>query len=105
VHDSVAVEGQTIVDRTKEHLGGTDKMIVKARRQMFKLMKDVEEGRTDTLPLRLTDPEENRFDHIGSVDRVYPAGKDWRISWKEDQSALRAQSPWAAQRTPCSVPE
>src|SRR5205814_1423900 len=45
-HDGWAVETQgAIEDRTKEHIGTTDKAIVAARKLLLKAMQDVQQGR------------------------------------------------------------
>ena len=46
VHDQWAVESPgPIADRTKEHLGYSDRVIIAARQLMFRAIDDVAEGR------------------------------------------------------------
>jgi len=53
VHDQWAVEGMgTIQDRTREHLGRSDKAIIRYRRMLRKALKAVEMGDRAALPMQ-----------------------------------------------------
>ena len=59
-HDVFAIETQgAIQDRTKEHLGSSDVVIIEVRRALFKAIKQMEE--TGEAPGLLRNPEENQF--------------------------------------------
>ena len=59
-HDVFAIESQgTIQDRTEEHLGSTDKVIIEVRRALFKAIKQMED--TGEAPGLLRNPADNQF--------------------------------------------
>jgi len=90
VHDNWAVESPgRVFDRSKEHLGTTDKAIIAYRRMLLKAIKDVEEGKE--IPFiananSMTGPV--AVDTIGSVDK----SDKW---WLEIDRLRRLKSPWA----------
>jgi hypothetical protein len=94
VHDQWAVESMGAVqDRTREHLGTSDKLIVANRRQLLQAIESVENGGTapgvsqaDVAVLR-TGPD--------TVDGVAPAGT-WATWWREQAQAKHAACPWMA---------
>lgn len=82
VHDLYATETQgAIQDRTKEHLGYTDKAIAAHRRLLLKAVRAVQEG--GEAPHVIRDPAKNDMQDIICADAVIPAGHDWRTSWRE----------------------
>ncbi len=75
VHDAWATEGEgPIQDRTKEHLGSTDRAIVVARNLMLRIIRQMAESRVVPYPDRFRIP----------VWRArIPASEDWRKYSKE----------------------
>ena len=93
VHDQWAVEGMgAIQDRTREHLGRSDKAIIRYRRMLRQAIKALEDGDRDALPMlgdvsSLIGPLSN--------DAVAPT-EDWsQISHAADLER-RARCPWDA---------
>ena len=65
-----------VVDRSREHLGTTDKAIIELRRLLLDSITDVKKG----MPPRGVDPRAYR--NIRAGDIVAPAGSDWRDTAK-----------------------
>jgi phenylpropionate dioxygenase-like ring-hydroxylating dioxygenase large terminal subunit len=70
-----------IVDRTKEHLGTTDRAIITLRQMLFESLDAMENGGT----LRAIDPQTYR--NVRSVDRIVPSDIEWRDATKDDYVA------------------
>jgi phthalate 4,5-dioxygenase oxygenase subunit len=104
VHDQWAVESMgPIQDRTREHLGTSDKIIMANRRMLLAAIEAVRQGQTPpgvgdpTLADQMTGPD--------TVDGIAPAGTGgtW---WTAQAQAKRERSPWrakAAQRAQDAV--
>jgi phthalate 4,5-dioxygenase oxygenase subunit len=93
VHDQWAVESMgAIQDRTREHLGTSDKVIMANRRTLLKAIDAVAAGST---PPGLAQAEVAGH-RIGpdTVDGIAPAG-DWSQWWRDVAQAKRAGAPWA----------
>ncbi|MGE0498164.1 MAG: Rieske 2Fe-2S domain-containing protein [Ramlibacter sp.] len=97
VHDQWAVESMgAIQDRTREHLGTSDKIIMANRRVLLKAIETVQAGGTPpgpadaTLAAGMTGPD--------TVDGVAPAGT-WAQWWRTQAQAKRDASPWTAAKT------
>jgi hypothetical protein len=85
-HDAYATESQgPIQDRTVEHLGYTDKVIIAARRQLLQALQDVQEGRDPPHVVRAA--AANDFAHIVVLSQVVPAATDWRTAWRQPVAA------------------
>jgi phthalate 4,5-dioxygenase len=67
-----------IVDRSKEHLGTSDRAIITMRQLLMEAMDAVEAGK----PIRGTDPETYR--KVRAVDLPIDAGLDWRDALKDE---------------------
>jgi phthalate 4,5-dioxygenase len=67
-----------IVDRSKEHLGTSDRAIIVMRQLLLEAMNDLEAGR----PIRGTDP--STYGHVRAVDLVVPSAPDWRQALKDE---------------------
>ncbi len=69
-HDTFAIETQgEIQDRTQEHLGSTDIVIIEVRKALLNAMKQMEE--TGEAPGLLHDPKDNQFpDFICTADFI-----------------------------------
>ena len=93
VHDQWAVESMgEIADRTREHLGTTDKVIMANRRVLIKAIDNVESGGVApgiadaTQSASMTGPD--------TVDGIAPAA-DWQAWWHAAADAKRKQAPWS----------
>ena len=100
VHDQWAVESMgAIQDRTREHLGTSDKIIMANRRVLIKAIETVQAG---GVPPGIADPaiaaEANGPD---TVDGVAPAGA-WAGWWREQVQAKRAGAAWLAAAAACA---
>ncbi len=93
VHDQWAVESMgPIADRTKEHLGYSDRIITAARRLILRAIDDVAEGRDPpgtTGADVLTGP--------ATIDAVGPA-EDWERYWREQEIARRHATSWLQEK-------
>jgi hypothetical protein len=94
VHDQWAVESQgAIQDRTREHLGTTDKGIIAYRRL---LVDAIEKTRAGEKTLMMID--EQQAAHLtgpASIDGIGPAD-GWDDYWKASDVQRRAAAPWPA---------
>lgn len=92
VHDQWAVESMgPIQDRTREHLGTSDKVIMANRRMLLKAIETVQAGGTapgvadPALLAQVQGPD--------TVDGIAPAGT-WGTWWQERVRAKRAGAAW-----------
>jgi phthalate 4,5-dioxygenase len=67
-----------ICDRTKEHLGTTDRAVIIARQLLIESTDDVEQGRDP----RGLDPQTYR--NVRAVDQFTDPSLDWHVSMKEE---------------------
>lgn len=75
-HDSCATESMgTLYDRSREHLGVSDKGVIAVRRFMLEAVKQLQQGQEP--PCLVTDPELNDLYYTESTGRVIE-GRDWR---------------------------
>jgi phthalate 4,5-dioxygenase oxygenase subunit len=68
----------TFVDRSKEHLGTTDRAIITLRQILVESLDTLERGGQ----LRAIDPATYR--NVRSIDRMVENTLDWRSATKED---------------------
>lgn len=88
-HDAFASESQgPIHDRTREHLGTTDKFIAAARRQILEGIADVEAGKEPRHSIR--DEADNDLSHIVVLSEVVAEDSDHMGLWKKYASEKRA---------------
>jgi acyl transferase domain-containing protein len=88
-HDAFATESQGYIhNRTREHLGTTDKFIVAARRQILEGIKDVEAGKEPRHSIR--DKADNDLSHIVVLSETVPKATDHMGLWKKYASKKRA---------------
>jgi hypothetical protein len=80
-----------IADRTREHLGTTDKVII-AWRRLLDTAIDAATDRTSSLPDGLHAPSATRS--LRTFDGITRAA-DWFDHWIEMHAALRVRSPWS----------
>jgi phenylpropionate dioxygenase-like ring-hydroxylating dioxygenase large terminal subunit len=92
VHDQWAVESMgPIADRTREHLGTTDKVIMANRRVLIKAIDTVQNGglahgiADAAQAASMTGPD--------TVDGIAPA-HDWQAWWQAAADSKRKQAPW-----------
>ncbi len=92
VHDQWAVESMgPIQDRTREHLGTTDKVIMANRRMLLAAIETVAAGGQPpgvgdaALAAHMKGPD--------TVDGIAPAGT-WAQWWPQQTEAKRAKAPW-----------
>jgi len=75
-HDSCATESMgPLYDRSREHLGASDKAVIAVRRYLLDAIKGLQEGREP--PQMVTDPRLNDFAHADCIRQVID-GLDWR---------------------------
>ncbi len=97
VHDQWAIESQgAIQDRTREHLGTTDKGIVAYRRQLVKAIESTLEG--GSAPMLISADQASQFSGPPSIDGIEKAGVSPVQYWQEADLARRQASSWAAAR-------
>ena len=93
VHDQWAVESMgAIADRTREHLGSTDRAIIANRRMLLQAIAAVQAGRPAP---GLADP--SLCPQIIGPDTVDGITGDagWQEFWRQAARAKRAAAPWA----------
>jgi phenylpropionate dioxygenase-like ring-hydroxylating dioxygenase large terminal subunit len=94
VHDQWAVESMgRIQDRTREHLGQSDKAIVEYRRLLREQIERVEGGGE---PLLFLDAQHAKaIQGPGTMDGIGPTA-GWETYWMEVDVARRRGAPWMA---------
>ena len=94
VHDQWAVESMgPIQDRTREHLGQSDKAIVQYRRLLRQEIEKVGSGGTPMLFLRADDARS--IQGPGTMDGIGPT-QGWETFWMDVDVKRRRGAPWAA---------
>lgn len=97
VHDQWAIESQgPIQNRTREHLGTTDKGIVFYRRLLLNAIDAL--GKGASLPMRPNVEQAARFVGPASIDGVSAAAQAPEAYWQEADRARRQACAWAAAR-------
>jgi hypothetical protein len=94
VHDQWAVESMgPIQDRTKEHLGSSDKAIVQYRRL---LRQEIEKVAGGGKPMLFLDAAHARsIQGPATMDGIGPT-RGWETFWMEVDVKRRRSAPWAA---------
>ena len=94
VHDQWAVESMgPIQNRTREHLGTSDKGIVQYRRM---LKREIEKTASGGRPVMFLDPAGARaIRGPASMDGIGPSN-DWQRYWMEADTKRRRAAPWKA---------
>jgi hypothetical protein len=94
VHDQWAIESQgRIQDRTREHLGTTDKAIVAYRRMLVSAIGQVANG--ENPPMWLDPARAATIRGPITVDGMGPT-EGWQAYWREFDARRRSGSSWAA---------
>jgi phthalate 4,5-dioxygenase len=92
LHDQWAVESMgAIQDRTREHLGTSDKVIMANRRLLLKAIETVQAGGTP--PMVLQPEQAAAMQGPDTIDCIAPAER-WQAFWQEAAAAKRAGAPW-----------
>ena len=93
VHDQWAVESQgRIQDRTREHLGQTDKAISLYRRMLLEAMAQAERGERPLMVLSADDAGAIRGP--ATIDGIGPL-QGWEAHWQETVRQRRQGAPWS----------
>ncbi len=94
VHDQWAVESMGAVqDRSREHLGTADKVIMHNRRMLLKAIDTVRAGGRP--PMALTPEEAAAVGGPDTIDCIAPA-QGWERFWAEQARAKRDGAAWLA---------
>jgi phthalate 4,5-dioxygenase len=92
VHDQWAVESMgAIADRTREHLGTSDKVIMANRRVLLKAIETVRQG--GIAPMVLTAAQAAALQGPDTLDGIAPT-VSWERFWRDGAAHKRAQAPW-----------
>jgi hypothetical protein len=92
IHDTFILEGQgPVQDRTREHLGYTDKAIIAARQMLLEAAANPESA---SLPMAAIVSGDDSYDNLATIDTI-TAPDDWRRGWVAKQLARRRESAWA----------
>jgi hypothetical protein len=94
VHDQWAVEAMgAIQDRTKEHLGVSDRAITANRRLLLRSLKSHASG-APTPGTVVDQTDANALRGPVAIDMIGSAAA-WRTEWTQREADRRAGSPWA----------
>jgi phthalate 4,5-dioxygenase len=92
LHDQWAVESMgAIQDRSREHLGSSDKAIMANRRVLLAAIQTVQAGGTP--PLVLSAEQAAALSGPDTMDCIAPA-LGWQAHWQAAAAAKRAAAPW-----------
>jgi hypothetical protein len=103
LHDQWAVESMgAIQERTREHLGTSDKVIMANRRVLLKAIETVRAGGVP--PMVLSAEEAAALHGPDTMDCIAPAAS-WSTFWQEAAAAKRRRAAWlqAAAPAPASA--
>jgi phthalate 4,5-dioxygenase len=76
-HDACATETMgPLYDRSREHLGVSDKALIAVRRYLIGAVQSLQQGQPP--PHLVTDPARNDFRHVDTLAELIPARKHWR---------------------------
>jgi phenylpropionate dioxygenase-like ring-hydroxylating dioxygenase large terminal subunit len=90
LQDQAVIESmEPIVDRTREHLGSSDRMVMLTRRALLKAARDYRD--TGKLPALVDQPELARQARGGDI--VLPVGTDWLDGYEEAMTAAHGPFP------------
>ncbi len=97
VHDQWAIESQgAIQDRTREHLGTTDKGIIAYRRMLVRAIEGAESG--DRAPMMIDQTQARALSGPASIDGVNKGNATPENYWRQADLERRRKSIWAAAR-------
>lgn len=102
VHDQWAVESQgPIQDRTREHLGTTDKGIIAFRRMLVKAIEGTQVG--DGAPMLISPAQAGAFSGPPSIDGINKGADDPATYCRKADLERRRKSSWAAARVDATL--
>jgi phenylpropionate dioxygenase-like ring-hydroxylating dioxygenase large terminal subunit len=91
-HDACATESMgAIFDRSKEHLGVSDKAVIAVRKFLLAAVKELQQGREP--PHLILREEENWFPHIDCFAHWVPSDVSWRQKFDYLTPAARRENP------------
>ena len=94
IHDQFTCESPgRISDRTKEHLGTTDKGIVLYRRMLQEAID--KHSRGERTLMMLNEAEARALAGPPAIDGIGPTGR-WEEYYTQADAARRGQAPWSA---------
>ncbi|RJG04763.1 aromatic ring-hydroxylating dioxygenase subunit alpha [Noviherbaspirillum cavernae] len=97
VHDQWAIESQgSIQNRTREHLGVTDKGIVAFRRMLVKAIESTQEG--GDAPMLINAEQASAFSGPPSIDGIDKTAGEPNAYWQSADLDRRQKSDWASAR-------
>jgi phenylpropionate dioxygenase-like ring-hydroxylating dioxygenase large terminal subunit len=93
-HDACATESMgPVYDRSKEHLGVSDKAVIAVRKFLLNTVKASQEGKDP--PHLVRDAKRNRFPHIDCFAQLLPADVDWRQRFSYLTPTAQTENPAA----------
>jgi len=102
-HDACATESMgAIFDRSKEHLGVSDKAVIAVRKFLLAAVKDLQDGKEPPHIARET--EANWFPHIDCFAHLLPRDMPWRQHFNYLTMKAQTENPasYAARRKAAS---
>jgi nitrite reductase/ring-hydroxylating ferredoxin subunit len=92
VHDAFAIESPgPVLDRTVEHLGGSDRAVTKARQILLRAIEQVQAG--DEAPhVARVEADRQSSDPV-VISEIVPSTEDWRGYWRRPTATGRAAEP------------
>lgn len=91
-HDACATESMgAIFDRSKEHLGVSDKAVIAVRKFLLNAVKDLQEGKEPPHVMRTI--ERNWFPHVDCFAYLLPQDVTWRQHFDYLTESARKENP------------
>ncbi|MPZ78364.1 MAG: Rieske 2Fe-2S domain-containing protein [Deltaproteobacteria bacterium] len=91
-HDACATESMgAVFDRSKEHLGVSDKAVIAVRKFLLNSAREVQSGREP--PHVVRDGRHNRFPHIDCFAHILPRKVPWREHFDYLTPTARKENP------------
>ena len=91
-HDACATESMgAICDRSREHLGVSDKAVIAVRKFLLSSVKDLQNGKP--LPHVVRESETNWFPHVDCFAYLLPTGVTWRQHFDYLTFSARKENP------------
>ena len=91
-HDACATESMgSIFDRSKEHLGVSDKAVIAVRKFLLSAVKDLKEGKEP--PHLVRSAESNWYPHIDCFAYLLPRNVTWRQQFDYLTESARKENP------------
>jgi phenylpropionate dioxygenase-like ring-hydroxylating dioxygenase large terminal subunit len=91
-HDACATESMgAIFDRSKEHLGVSDRAVIAVRKCLLSAVKDLQNGKDPLHIVRAA--EHNRFPHIDCFAHLLPRSLPWHQHFDHLTSSARKENP------------